>query len=126
VNNQTTDDAIEILMSTYSLSSAQIDKATKKNVSETVYQYFTSYCNYIKSSRGTGVPTHVTPAKPKALEMHKINTVPNGVLRAHVAKAEACLQMAILHLLQESVTGFIKCGLNLRRGIAILMSTNGM
>lgn len=103
-------------MSTYNLATAQIDNATKKNVGDTVIQYFASYCNYIKFSRGTGVPTHVTPAKPKSLETHKIHTVPNGVLRAHVAKAEACLQMAILHLLQESVTGYIKCGLNLKRG----------
>lgn len=80
-------------------------------------------------SRGTGVPTHVTPAKPKALETHKVDTIPNGVLRAHVAKAEACLQMAILHLLQESVAGYIKCGLNLKRGnynklVCYYISTN--
>ena len=103
-------------MSTYTLANAQIDNATKKNVGDTVFQYFASCRNYIKFSRGTGVPTHVTPANPKALEMHKVVTIPNGILRAHVAKAEACLQMAILQLLQESVTGYIKCGLNLKRG----------
>ncbi|KAG2235250.1 hypothetical protein INT48_004717, partial [Thamnidium elegans] len=117
-NNKTTANAIQVLMSTYNLATAQIDNATKKNMGDTVIQYFTTYRNYIKLYRGTGVPTHVSPAKPKALEMHKINTVPNGVLRAHVAKAEACLQMAILHLLQENVTGYIKCGLNLKRSYA--------
>lgn len=105
-----------MLVSIYSIANAQIDNATKKNMSDTVIQYFNTYRNYIKFSRGTGVPTHVTPAKPKALEAHKVETVPNGILRAHVAKAEACLQMAILHLLQESVAGYIKCGLNLKRG----------
>lgn len=103
-------------MSTYNLASAQIDNATRKSVGGTVIQYFTSYCNSIKFSRGSGVPTNVSPAKPKALETHKVNTVPNGVLRAHVVKAEACLQVAILYLLQETITGYIKCGLNLRRG----------
>ncbi|KAI7890009.1 uncharacterized protein EV154DRAFT_445205 [Mucor mucedo] len=117
-DKQTTNEALQVLMSTYNLATAQIDNATKKNVGDTVIQYFASYCNYIKFSRGTGVPTHVTPAKPKALEMHKVHTVPNGVLRAHVAKAEACLQMAILHLLKESVSGYIKCGLNLKRAYA--------
>lgn len=103
-------------MSTYNLANSQIDNSTNKNIGGIVIQYFASYCNSIKFSRGTGVPTNITPAKPKALEMHKVNTIPNGILRAHVVKAEACLQMAILYLLQESVSGYIKCGLNLRRG----------
>ncbi|GAN00872.1 tetratricopeptide repeat protein 39A isoform X2 [Mucor ambiguus] len=112
---QATDNAIKVLMSTYNLASAQIGNSTKRNVGGTVIQYFTSYCNSIKFSRGSGVPTNVTPVKPKALETHKVNTIPNGVLRAHVVKAEACLQIAILYLLQETITGYIKCGLNLRR-----------
>jgi hypothetical protein len=103
-------------MGTYNIATAQIDTASKRNVGDTVIQYFTSYCNSIRFSRGTGIPTNVMPARPKALEMHKVNTIPNGVLRAHVARAEACLQMGILYLLQENVTGYIKCGLNLRRG----------
>ncbi|CAO3609607.1 unnamed protein product [Mucor fragilis] len=114
-SSQATDNAIKVLMSTYNLASAQIDNSTRKSVGGTVIQYFTSYCNSIKFSRGSGVPTSVSPAKPKALETHKVNTIPNGVLRAHVVKAEACLQIAILYLLQETITGYIKCGLNLRR-----------
>lgn len=86
-------------------------------------QYFSSYCNYIKLSRGTAVPIYVSPVKPKQLEMHKVDIISNGVLRAHVSRAEACLQIAILHLLQESVTGYIKCGLNLRRGKCILLQS---
>lgn len=103
-------------MGTYNLATAQIDNSTKRHVGDTVIQYFTSYCNSIRFSRGTGIPTNVIPARPKALEMHKVNIIPNGVLRAHVARAEACLQMGILYLLQENVIGYIKCGLNLRRG----------
>ncbi|KAI8886218.1 hypothetical protein K501DRAFT_292927 [Backusella circina FSU 941] len=117
-SQQTTDDAHKVLLSIYDLATTQIDKATKRNVGSSVIQYFSSYCNYIKLSRGTGVPTYVSPVKPIQLELHKVNTISNGVLRAHVVKAEACLQIAILHLLQESVTGYIKCGLNLRRAYA--------
>ncbi|CAO0800987.1 unnamed protein product [Mucor circinelloides] len=115
-NQQAAENAISVLVATYNLANAQIDNATRKNVGGTVIHYLASYCNSIKFSRGSGVPTNVAPAKPKALEMHKVNIIPNGVLRAHVVKAEACLQMAILYLSQESMTGYIKCGLNLRRG----------
>ncbi|CEP11216.1 hypothetical protein [Parasitella parasitica] len=114
-NKHSSDNALKVLMSTYSIATAQIDNSTKRNVGGTVVQFLSSYCNTIKFSRGSGVPTKVAPAKPKALETHKVNTIPNGILRAHIVKAEACLQMAILYLLQESITGYIKCGLNMRR-----------
>ncbi|CAO3593417.1 unnamed protein product [Absidia cylindrospora] len=39
----------------------------------------------------------------------------NGVLRAHVIKAESCLLMGILQLTQENMAGYLKCGLNLRK-----------
>lgn len=103
-------------MATYNLASAQIDNATKRNIGETLLEYINTYRNYIKFTRGTGVPTYVTPAKPKHLETHKVSTIDNGVLRAHVVKAECSLQMAIIHLLQENISGYIKCGLNLKRG----------
>ncbi|KAJ3059127.1 tetratricopeptide repeat domain 39A, partial [Quaeritorhiza haematococci] len=44
------------------------------------------------------------------------NVMPNGELRALVTKAEANLLCAVLMLLQESVFGFMKAGLKLRRG----------
>lgn len=46
--------------------------------------------------------------------------IPNGVLRAHVVKAECCLLMGILQMTQESVVGYLKCGLNIRRGMKFL------
>lgn len=110
-------------MSTYNLANAQIDNATKKNIGDTVIQYISSYCLYVKFiTSGTGIPTYVGPAKPRQLEMHKVDLVTNGVLRAHVAKAEASLQMAILYLQQENGTGYIKCGLNLKRGMIFAFS----
>ncbi|KAI8089496.1 uncharacterized protein BX664DRAFT_135254 [Halteromyces radiatus] len=41
--------------------------------------------------------------------------MPNGILRAHVIKAESCLLMGLLQLTQENMTGYLKCGLNLRK-----------
>ncbi|KAI8141468.1 hypothetical protein BJV82DRAFT_670747 [Fennellomyces sp. T-0311] len=115
-DDEATDRAIEVLMVTYSLANAQIDAATKKNVGDSVVQYFASYYNYIKYSRGnSALPASPKPATRDAIKKNKITFVPNGILRAHVAKAECCLQIAILQLLQESVVGYIKCGLNLRR-----------
>lgn len=112
-----TDNAIQVLLASYSLATAQIDAATKRNVGDSVVQYFTSYYNYIKYSRGsTALPASPTPATRESIKKQKIKFVPNGILRAHVAKAESCLQIAILQLLQETVVGYIKCGLNLRRG----------
>ncbi|CAO3620948.1 unnamed protein product [Cunninghamella blakesleeana] len=39
----------------------------------------------------------------------------NGVIRAHVIKAESCLLMGLLQLTQENMPGYLKCGLNLRK-----------
>ncbi|KAI7891290.1 uncharacterized protein EV154DRAFT_551637 [Mucor mucedo] len=120
----TTDDvmvknAIDVLTTTYSIANAQIDVATKKSVGDTVYQAMSSYYNYIKFTRkSAGLPSSPKPATLKSIQKDGINFIPNGVLRAHVAKAECCLQIAILQLLQENVMGYIKCGMNLRRAYA--------
>ncbi|KAI9313894.1 hypothetical protein BX666DRAFT_1863708 [Dichotomocladium elegans] len=108
--------AINVLLGAYSLAAAQIDAATKRNVGDSVVQYFSSYYNYVKYSRNTSpLPASPTPATRESIKKQKIKFVPNGILRAHVVKAESCLQIAILQLLQENVVGYIKCGLNLRR-----------
>lgn len=117
LNDKATDNAIRVLTTTYSLATAQIDAATKRNMGETVVQYFTSYYNYIKYSRSNGLPSSPKPVTKRDIDQQQVTFVPNGVLRAHVVKAECCLQIAILQLLQESVVGYIKCGLNLRRGM---------
>ncbi|KAI9470662.1 MAG: hypothetical protein EXX96DRAFT_622869 [Benjaminiella poitrasii] len=117
----TTDDsmsknAIDVLTTTYSIAKAQIDAATKKTVGDSVYQAMSSYYNYIKFARGTGgLPASPKPATLKSIRRDGVNFIPNGVLRAHVAKAECCLQIAIVQLLQENIMGYIKCGMNLRR-----------
>lgn len=112
-----TKNAIDVLTTAYSIANAQIDAATKKTVGNSVYQAMSSYYHYIKFARGSGgLPASPKPATMKSIRNEGVTFIPNGVLRAHVAKAECCLQIAILQLLQENVMGYIKCGLNLRRG----------
>jgi hypothetical protein len=101
------------------LANAQIDVATKKNVGDSVVSYVSSYYQHIKYSRGSsngGLPSSPKPVTKRSIQEEGVDFLPNGVLRAHVAKAECSLQMAILQLLQENVMDYIKCGLNLRRG----------
>lgn len=99
----------------YQIATAQIDRATQHHIGDTVLHYFSACRQYMRLSKA--LPTHIKPIKQKNLETHKVEPISNGVLRAHVVKAEACLQMAVLYLLQETISGYIKCGLNLRRGI---------
>ncbi|KAL7326346.1 hypothetical protein PS15p_208701 [Mucor circinelloides] len=114
-----TKNAIDVLTTTYSIANAQIDAASKKTVGNSIYQAMSSYYNYIKFARGSGgLPASPKPATLKSIQKDGVTFVPNGVLRAHVAKAECCLQIAILQLLQENVMGYIKCGMNLRRAYA--------
>lgn len=111
--------AIDVLTTTYSIANAQIDAATKKTMGDSVYQAMSSYYNYIKFTRkSAGLPSSPKPATMKSIQKDGVSFIPNGVLRAHVAKAECCLQIAILQLLQENVMGYIKCGMNLRRAYA--------
>lgn len=90
--------ALNALNATFSIAKAQIDAAKKTSK---VSGYFSGYYSYLKRDKS---------------QNHQTNPPPNGVLRAHVVKAECCLLIAVLQLLQESVMGYIKCGLNLRRG----------
>ncbi|GAN07432.1 tetratricopeptide repeat protein 39B-like [Mucor ambiguus] len=113
------DSDIEIAMSAlataYTIAKTQIDNTSfKKPFKDTVSQYFTS----LLSSNNTGLPTN-----PPAMSMPNSSGgisdpnafIPNGVLRAHVVKAECCLLMGVLQMTQESVVGYLKCGLNIRR-----------
>ena len=97
--------ALGVLNTTYNIAKAQLDAAKK---SSQISGYFSGYYNYFKSSSPTRTTTPTSP--PPDL------STPNGVLRAHVVKAECCLLIAVLQLLQESVMSYVKCGMNLRRG----------
>lgn len=63
----------------------------------------------------TRLPTNTRPLNQEELK-NQPEFMPNGALRAHVIKAECGLLMAIVHLTQETVIGYLKTGLNLRRG----------
>ncbi|KAI9244765.1 hypothetical protein BY458DRAFT_567371 [Sporodiniella umbellata] len=113
LDSQTAKETINLLTSVYHMASAQIDKATNKHVGHTIVNYFSTCRQYIRLSKA--LPTHIKPSSPKKLETDTAHFIPNGVLRAYVAKGEACLQIAIIYLLQESCAAYTKCGLNLRR-----------
>ncbi|KAI9470939.1 MAG: hypothetical protein EXX96DRAFT_373245 [Benjaminiella poitrasii] len=109
------DAAMNALTTAYTVAKTQIENTTfKKPFKDTVSQYFTT----LLSTNSTGLPANPPPmampsssggvSSPDAF-------IPNGVLRAHVVKAECCLLIGILQMTQESVVGYLKCGLNIRR-----------
>lgn len=95
------DVALKALNATYTIASAQ--SGTAKGTSK-ITSYISNYYNYLKSNKAS------PSTRPST------DYAPNGALRALVIEAECSLQIAILHLLQESVLGYFKCALNLERG----------
>lgn len=90
---------------------AQIDiAAANKPIKDTVSHYITN----LIGSNSTHLPTKTRPLNK--YERQEQTFFPNGSLRAHVIKAECGLLMAIIYLSMETVVGYIKAGLNLRRG----------
>ncbi|KAI9288894.1 hypothetical protein BC943DRAFT_315544 [Umbelopsis sp. AD052] len=99
--------AVDVLNTTCAIAQAQIDAASaKRPFKETVSHYLSS----IITQNRTGLPDtpKVNPDEPKTF-------LPNGVLRAHVVKAEGSLLISMLHLCQENVSGYLKCGFSIRR-----------
>lgn len=104
--------AIKKLTKTYEFATGQIEAAwARKPLKDTVTHYFSN----LLGTNPTGLPTNTPPLPSESLK--KPDFLPNGALRAHVIRAECCLLMAILYLTQETVVGYLKTGLNLRRGI---------
>ncbi|KAI9253060.1 hypothetical protein EDC94DRAFT_620056 [Helicostylum pulchrum] len=107
--------AMNALATAYTIAKTQIDNTSfKKPFKDTVSTYFTT----LLSTNSTGLPKN-PPAMAMPNSSGGVSSpnafTPNGVLRAHVVKAECCLLMGILQMTQESVVGYLKCGLNLRR-----------
>lgn len=93
---------------------AQIDAASaKKPLKDTVSHYITN----LMGSNSTHLPTNTRPLNK--YELQEQTFMSNGALRAHVIKAECGLLMAIIYLSMETVVGYLKAGLNLRRGIVM-------
>ncbi|KAG0173841.1 Tetratricopeptide repeat protein 39C [Apophysomyces sp. BC1034] len=105
------DIALATLTETYQFANAQIEAASaKKPLKDTVSHYFTNMIG----NNPTNLPTNTRPLKQEELR-ELPSFIPNGALRAHVIKAECGLLMGIIHLTQETVVGYLKTGLNLRR-----------
>ncbi|RCI00212.1 hypothetical protein CU098_000269, partial [Rhizopus stolonifer] len=106
--------AMNALATAYTIAKTQIDNTSfKKPFKDTVSQYFTSFLH-----TNTGLPSN-PPVSSMPNSSGGLSDpsafLPNGVLRAHVIKAECCLLMGILQMTHESVVGYVKCGLNIRR-----------
>lgn len=102
----------------YTIASAQIDNtAVKKSYRRT----WTSYLPVFASSNNTGLPVSPSVTATKLNATHCTSDgpqfMPNGVLRANVVKGESCLLIGMLQITQESVFGYLKCGLNLKKGM---------
>ncbi|KAI8147819.1 hypothetical protein BJV82DRAFT_664174 [Fennellomyces sp. T-0311] len=103
--------AITQLTATFEFANGQILAASaNKTLKDTVSHYITN----LMGSNHTGLPTNTPPLSQETLKARPL-FIPNGALRAHVIKAECCLLMAMLYLSQETVVGYLKTGLNLRR-----------
>ena len=97
---------------TYQFAQAQIEAAqAKKPFKDTVSHMFTN----LMGSNTTGLPTNTKPLNQDQLKQQP-KFMANGALRAHIIKAECGLLMSMVHMSQETVLGYLKMGLNLRRG----------
>ncbi|KAI8064187.1 hypothetical protein BC940DRAFT_306376 [Gongronella butleri] len=104
------ENALATLHDTYQFANAQIEAASaKKPLKDTVSHYFTN----LMGNNPTNLPTNTRPLSQ--VEMKQPSFMPNGALRAHVVRAECGLLMSIIHLTQETVVGYLKMGMNLRR-----------
>ncbi|GAA5798851.1 hypothetical protein EDC94DRAFT_617673 [Helicostylum pulchrum] len=109
-NTKDVDSALSTLTETYLFANAQIEAAyAKKPLKDTVSHYITN----LIGSNSTHLPTNTRPLT--RFELQEQIFIPNGALRAHVIKAECGLLMAIIYLSMETVVGYLKAGLNLRR-----------
>ncbi|RCH92168.1 Tetratricopeptide repeat protein 39B [Rhizopus stolonifer] len=109
------EDPLSALAVTHSLiavmTSSEQDQTMALNALNTTYDIANTQIDLAKTSSKL---TDYIPGYLKKMQRPQAYPA-NGVLRAHVLKAECCLQIAILQLLQESMIGYVKCGLNLRR-----------
>ncbi|KAI9473700.1 MAG: hypothetical protein EXX96DRAFT_579004 [Benjaminiella poitrasii] len=109
-NSKDIDAALSHLTETYLFASAQIDAAyAKKPLKDTVSHFITN----LVGSNTTHLPTNTRPLNKYELQDQQFMS--SGALRAHVIKAECSLLMAIIFLSMETVVGYLKAGLNLRR-----------
>lgn len=101
------------LATAYSIANAQIKSAPyKRPFKDSVSYYFSS----ILKRNTSGLPSNAAPATQSGYPGEGPTFLSNGILRAHVIKAECCLLISILQLSQENIMGYVRCGINIRRG----------
>ncbi|KAG2194527.1 hypothetical protein INT47_005731 [Mucor saturninus] len=109
-NPKDVEGALSQLTETYLFANAQVDiAAANKPIGDAISHYFTN----LIGSNSTHLPTKTRPLTK--YERQEQTFFPNGSLRAHVIKAECGLLMAIIYLSMETMVGYLKAGLNLRR-----------
>src|SRR5581483_11166190 len=104
----------------YTLANAQIEaaKPPPKSWKDSVTDYLASIGQSQQIIHGSGVAMDYgpSPSRPRSDSKPPEPFMSNGVLRAHVIKAECCLLIALTQMMQETFVGYVKSGLNLRRG----------
>ncbi|KAI8890300.1 hypothetical protein K501DRAFT_237334 [Backusella circina FSU 941] len=104
--------AMHTLEATYTVAKTQVENSTsRKTFKDSVSQYLSLFMTTNNNKSNTSPNLHSN----RNLPVKESDFIPNGVLRAHVIKAECCLLSSILQMTQENVLGYLKCGLNLRR-----------
>ncbi|KAI9467864.1 MAG: hypothetical protein EXX96DRAFT_538254 [Benjaminiella poitrasii] len=108
--------ATNTLKMAYNISKAQIDRATTKKANN--HSLWLAYLSNFVSTNQSGLPKDVTSTANSNRTYSSKNKpifISNGILRATVVKAECCLLMAMLQIMQENSIGYLKCGINLRK-----------
>ncbi|KAI9498598.1 hypothetical protein BDB00DRAFT_798640 [Zychaea mexicana] len=110
------DKAMSTLASAYTIAQAQIDAVSvKRSLKDSLTHYFSAFM-VNKSISDFGPPAAPAPTTVSSSGITSTTTfLSNGVLRAHVIKAECSMLMAVMQLSRENVVDYLKCGLNLRR-----------
>ncbi|CAO3690629.1 unnamed protein product [Rhizopus stolonifer] len=102
--------AITKLSETYLFADGQVQAASSaKPIKETVSDYITNWMG----SNPTHLPTNTRPLKRYELMEQEFTS--NGALRAHIVKAESALMRAVLYLSLDTMVGYLKAGINLRK-----------
>ncbi|KAI7905350.1 uncharacterized protein BX663DRAFT_430009 [Cokeromyces recurvatus] len=105
--------AIDTLTLVYNISKVQTNDAiVKKPYYQSLWStYFPTFISTTKY----GLPSADPPLLIENDKVYKHQFISNGILRAYAVKAESCLLMGILYMLQEDAIGYLKCSLKLRK-----------
>ncbi|OZJ04448.1 hypothetical protein BZG36_02815 [Bifiguratus adelaidae] len=108
--------AMDMLESALSHASAQIQAATpKQSITEKVSDYVQNIGAYFTPSTAAGLPQSPPPLTDTQRRLERRAFLSNGILRAHIIKAECSMLLGMLQYSSDTINGYLKCGFNLRR-----------